>query len=269
MSRQFSRSDYSTLSMRTLLLASALILCACAAQVPSVVPEYGIKVVHMYPHDQSAFTEGLFYLNDSLYESTGLEGQSSLRKVNLETGEILQKIDLPAAYFGEGIVNWKNKILQLTWQTQIGFVYDLKTFEKKSEFHYAGEGWALTQDGRRLIMDDGTAQIRFWDPETLRELGRITVTDRGQPVRNLNELEWVEGQIFANIWGTSRIARINPDSGKVLGWIDLGELLKTDGTALDGDAVLNGIAYDLKTHRLFVTGKRWQHLYEIQVVSAR
>src|SRR3954453_946936 len=215
--------------MRTLSLTALLILCACGTQLPPNVPQYGYRVVHAYPDDPSAFREGLFYLNRELYESTGLEGQSSLRRVRLETGEVLQKYELPDSLFGEGIVNWKNQILQLTWQSEIGFVYDLKTFEKKREFHYPGEGWALTQDGRRLIMDDGTPQIRFWNPESLEETGRISVTDRGQPVTSLNELEWVEGEIYANIWGTSRIARIDPNTGRVTGWIDLSELEKSSG----------------------------------------
>lgn len=254
--------------MRTLSLTALLMLCACASQLPSDVPHYSYQIVHAYPHDRLAFTEGLFYLNGVLYESTGLEGKSSVRRVKLETGEILQKYDLPGSYFGEGIVNWKDQIVQLTWQTEVGFVYDLKTFEKKREFHYPGEGWALTQDGRRLIMDDGTAQIRFWNPESLGEEGRITVTDRGQPVVNLNELEWVEGEIYANIWGTTRIARINPETGKVVGWIDLSGLEQSSGASADSDSVLNGIAYDSKSRRLFVTGKRWPKLFEIRLVRA-
>lgn len=254
--------------MRALSLTVLLILCACASQLPSDIPRYAYRVVHAYPHDRLAFTEGLFYLNGTLYESTGLEGQSSLRRVRLESGEVLQKYDLPASYFGEGIVNWKNQILQLTWQTQVGFVYDLKTFEKKREFRYPGEGWALTQDGHRVIMDDGTAQIRFWNPESLGEIGRITVTDHGQPVTNLNELEWVDGEIYANIWGTSRIARINPESGKVVGWVDLSGLERLSGADANSDSVLNGIAYDAKSHRLFVTGKRWPKLFEIRLVRA-
>ncbi len=157
--------------MRTLSLTALLMLCACASQLPSDVPRYSFQIVHAYPHDRTAFTEGLFFLNGVLYESTGLEGQSSLRRVRLETGEILQKFDLPDSYFGEGIVNWKDQILQLTWQNHVGFVYDLKTFEKKSEFRYPGEGWALTQDGHRIIMDDGTAQIRFWDRGFARGIG--------------------------------------------------------------------------------------------------
>jgi glutaminyl-peptide cyclotransferase len=251
-----------------LSLTALLILCACGSQLPSNVPQYSYQIVHSYPHDRLAFTEGLFYLNGELYESTGLEGQSSLRRVRLETGEVLQKYDLPPAYFGEGIVNWKDTILQLTWQSEVGFVFDLKTFQKGREFHYPGEGWALTQDGHRLIMDDGTAQIRFWNPESLAEMGRITVTDRDQPVMNLNELEWVQGEIYANIWGTSRIARINPENGRVVGWIELSGLVKESGADPNSDSVLNGIAYDAKSHRLFVTGKRWPKLFEIRLVRA-
>jgi glutamine cyclotransferase len=252
--------------MRTLSLTALLILCACGSQLPSKVPQYGYQIVHAYPHDKSAFTEGLFYLNGELYESTGLEGQSSLRRVKLETGEVLQKYDLPYRYFGEGIVNWKDRILQLTWRSEVGFVFDRKTFQKEKEFHYPGEGWALTQDGRRLIMDDGSAQIRFWNPESLEEMGRITVMDRDQPVTNLNELEWVDGEIYANIWGTTRIARIDPDNGRVAGWIDLSGLEKESGADPNSDSVLNGIAYDAKSHRLFVTGKRWPKLFEIRLV---
>ena len=254
--------------MRALSLTALLILCACASQLPSDIPRFTYQIVHAYPHDSLAFTEGLFYLNGTLYESTGLEGQSSLRRVQLESGKVLQRYELPRSYFGEGIVNWKDQIVQLTWQTQIGFIYDLKTFERKREFHYPGEGWALTQDGHRLIMDDGTAQIRFWNPESLEEMGRITVTDHGQPVTSLNELEWVEGEIYANIWGTSRIARINPRSGKVVGWIDLSGLEESSGADANSDSVLNGIAYDAKAHRLFVTGKRWPKLFEIRLVRA-
>lgn len=256
--------------MRTFLVAAALVACACGpASQAGGVPEYGYEVVHTYPHDPTAFTEGLFYLNGFLYESTGLEGFSSVRKVKLETGEILQKHELPEAYFGEGIINWKDRLYQMTYKTELGFVYDLNTFAVQREFHYPGEGWAFTTDGKRIIMDDGTAQLRFWNPETLQETGRLTVTDQGQPVTNLNELEWVKGEIYANIWQTDRIARIDPASGKVVGWIDLTGLLSpADRVSGDnGTEVLNGIAYDAKGDRLFVTGKRWPKLFEIRLVK--
>src|SRR5579872_6671109 len=215
--------------MRILLAALVLAACACApstdANPAGVIPEYGYKVVHVYPHDRGAFTEGLFYLNGFLYEGTGLEGESDIRKVKLETGELLQKHVIPAEYFGEGIIAWKDKLVEMPYKAEKGWVYDLKTFEPRSEFHYPGEGWSLTTDGKRIIMDDGTPQLRFWDPETLQETGRMTVTADGQPVANLNELEWVKGEIWANIWQTDRIARIDPNTGKVVGWIDLTGIL--------------------------------------------
>jgi glutaminyl-peptide cyclotransferase len=201
-----------------------------------------------------------------LYEGTGLEEQSSIRKVKLETGEVLQKRDVPGQYFGEGIVVWKDRLLELTWKAQKGLIYDLATFEPKGEFPYPGEGWGLTTDGKRIIMSDGTADIRFWDPVTLKESGRITVTDEGRPVPELNELEWVKGEIFANIWQTDRIARIDPKSGHVTGWIELRGLL-TPQDYNDLTDVLNGIAYDSKGDRLFVTGKRWPKLFEIKLVK--
>jgi glutaminyl-peptide cyclotransferase len=224
-------------------------------------------VVHAYPHDSLAFTEGLFYEDGFLYESTGIEEQSSVRKVRLETGEVVQKHDVPGAYFGEGIIRWKDRLIQLTYQTQVGFVYDFPGLNELRRFQYPGEGWALTTDGRRIIMSDGTPQLRFWDPETLQETGRITVTDELRPVTYLNELEWVKGEIFANIWQTQRIARIDPASGKVTGWIDLTGLLPDSDRIPRLTGVLNGIAYDAKGDRLFVTGKRWPKLFEIRLVK--
>jgi len=252
--------------MRLLIVAAALAASACGpASEAETVPEYTFRVVHAYPHDPLAFTEGLFFWKGDLYESTGIEWQSSVRRVKLETGEVLQKIDLPGDYFGEGIINWKGKLIQLTYRTEVGFIYDFSTFRKLSEFHYQGEGWALTTDGKRIIMSDGTPQLRFLDPETLAEQGRLTVTDHGQPVTYLNELEWIKGEIYANIWQQDRIARINPSSGKVVGWIDLTGLLSgADRTPYA--EVLNGIAYDAPHDRLFVTGKRWPKLFEIKLI---
>jgi glutaminyl-peptide cyclotransferase len=253
--------------MRYLMVAAALAACACSSSSQaSGTPEYTYEIVHTYPHDPMAFTQGLFYLNGFLYEGTGLEEQSSIRKVKLETGEVLQKRDLAGSYFGEGIVNWKDRLLQLTWKAQRGFIYDLATFEPRGQFEYPGEGWGLTQDGKRIIMSDGSAELRFWDPETLKETGRVTVTDEGHPVTNLNELEWVKGEVYANIWQTDRIARIDPASGKVVGWIDCtGLLTPSDHTQFTD--VLNGIAYDAAGGRLFVTGKRWPKLFEIRLVK--
>ena len=253
--------------MRILILAGALVACACRPAPEAGIPEYGYEVVHAYPHDPAAFTEGLFYLDGFLYESTGLEGQSSIRKVRLETGEIVQKHDLPSQYFGEGIVNWKDRLIQLTYKTEVGFIYDLADFGARQQFHYSGEGWALTQDGKRILKSDGSPEIRFWDPETLREIGRITVTAEGQPVRNVNELEWVKGEVYANVWMTDRIARIDPTNGKVVGWIDLAGLLSAEDRVEGQTDTLNGIAYDAKGDRLFVTGKRWPKLFEIRLVK--
>jgi glutaminyl-peptide cyclotransferase len=252
--------------MRTLILAAALAACACGPDSQAgAIPEYTYEVVHTYHHDPDAFTQGLFYLDGVLYEGTGLESESSIRKVKLESGEVLQKRDVPEQYFGEGIVNWKDRLLEITYKAQIGFIYDLAGFTPKGQFQYSGEGWGLTQDGKRIIMSDGSAQIRFWDPETLKETGRITVTADGQPVTNLNELEWVKGEIYANVWQTERIARIDPVSGKVAGWIDLQGLLSPQDIIPQRTDVLNGIAYDAIGDRLFVTGKRWPKLFEIRL----
>jgi glutamine cyclotransferase len=239
--------------------------CGTASQADGV-PEYGYEIVHVYPHDPAAYTQGLFYWNGALYEGTGLNGRSSIRKVKLETGEVLEKRDVPEQYFGEGIVNWKDRLIQITWQSQTGFVYDLNSFEPRSQFSYPGEGWGLTQDGKRIIMSDGTSDLRFWDPETLRETGRISVSDRGRPVPELNELEWVKGEVYANVYQTDRIARIDPASGKVVGWIDLAGILSPSDRVRQVD-VLNGIAYDAGGDRLFVTGKLWPKLFEIRLVK--
>ena len=254
--------------MRILVVTIAIATYACAPVSQAGVPEYTFEVVHSYPHDRTAFTEGLFYLDGFLYESTGIEGASSVRKVRLETGEVVQRHDLPSAYFGEGIIPWKDRLIQLTYKTEVGFVYNLSTFETERRFEYPGEGWAMTQDGKNIFMSDGTAQIRIWDPETMQELRRITVTDQGQPVPNVNELEWVKGEIYANIWETDRIARIDPATGRVVGWIDLAGLLSPNERLAgpEGTDVLNGIAYDAKGNRLFVTGKRWPKLFEIRLV---
>ena len=249
------------------ILLAALSVCACGpGPEASPVREYGYHVVHAYPHDPGAFTEGLFYLDGFLYESTGLEGHSSVRKERLETGEVVERHDLPPEYFGEGIINWKNELIQLTYKSEVGFVYDLASFAVKRKFEYLGEGWALTTDGRRILMSDGTPQIRFWNPDTLAETGRLTVIDNGQPLKNVNELEWVKGDIYANVWMTDRIAIIDATSGVVKSWIDLTGLLDASDRASGEVDVLNGIAYDAKTDRLFVTGKRWPKLFEVKLV---
>jgi glutaminyl-peptide cyclotransferase len=235
----------------------------------AAIPVYGVEVVRTYPHDRSAFTEGLFYEGGWLYESTGEGARPAIRKVSLATGKVVQGRDIAPMFFGEGIVAWQGRLIELTWQNHIGFIYDLKTFQPLGSFNYPGEGWALTQDGRRIIMSDGSPQLRFLDPTTLKETGRLTVTADGVPLRNVNELEWVKGEIFANIWMTGRIARIDPVSGKVVGWIDVSKLMDPRQVGNDPDAVANGIAYDAAHDRLFVTGKLWPRLFEIRLVRRR
>ena len=223
------------------------------------------RIVHVYPHDRRAYTQGLIYLDGHLYESTGLIGRSSLRMVDLETGRVLQNAPLPEKYFAEGLTNWGSTLIQLTWQSHVAFVYDRFSFRPLRTFNYSGEGWGLTQDGKNLILSDGSANLRFFDPATFHETRRIVVKDHGVPVTQLNELEYVRGQIYANVWHTDRIARISPSTGQVLGWIDLTGLLPS-GQVSDPEAVLNGIAYDAARNRLFVTGKLWPSLFEIKVL---
>jgi glutaminyl-peptide cyclotransferase len=242
-----------------------MLCCLASLAHGASAPIYGYRVVHAFPHDPAAFTQGLFYLDGYLYEGTGLYGSSTLRKVKLETGEVIERHDLPAQYFGEGIVNWGPLIVELTWQNGVGLVYRRDGFALEKSFPYAGEGWGATQDGQHLIVSDGSSALRYWDPVTYREIRRLAVTDGGSPVEKLNELEYVRGEIYANIWQTERIARISPATGHVTGWIDLDGLL----TAADRTArvdVLNGIAYDAQRDRLFVTGKLWPKLFEIKVV---
>jgi glutaminyl-peptide cyclotransferase len=250
----------------SLWLALALAHAAWAAGGP--LPVQGAEVRATYPHDPRAYTEGLFYLNGDLYESTGMEGQSTIRHVRLKDGAVLQSVAIAPQMFGEGIVNWGDEIVSLTWRDQVGFRWDLKSLAMRSSFSYPGEGWALTQDGKNLIMSDGTPVLRVLEPRTLKVVRRIKVTAEGRPVMNLNELEWVKGEVLANIWQTNRIARIDPRTGRVKAWIDLSSLPETQRRT-DPDAVLNGIAYDREHDRLFVTGKDWPHLYEIRLLPAK
>ena len=252
-------------------LSAALVLLAAlsvGAPAAAAVPVLRYEVVHTYPHDRKAFTEGLFYLNGFLYESTGPYPRSQIRKEELATAKVVQSRDLsPANLFGEGIVNWKGRLIQLTWQTQIGFVYDLATFKPVRQFSYPGEGWALTRNDHELIMSDGTPVIRFLDPASLKETHSVTVALEGRPVQRLNELEWVKGEILANVWMTNYIVRINPTTGAVDALIDLTGLLPAKDQSGETDDVLNGIAYDAKSDRLFVTGKRWPKLFEIRLIK--
>jgi glutamine cyclotransferase len=235
--------------------------------VNHTVPTESYRVVHTYPHDTSAFTQGLVFINGMLYEGTGLNGRSSIRMVDLATGRVLQQHDLPEKYFGEGLTDWKNNLIELTWHSHVGFVYDRFSFRLLRTFTFSEEGWGLTHDSRHLILSDGTSVLHLLDPSTFQQVGQITVTDDGKPVLNLNELEYIHGEIYANVWQTDRIARISPKTGRVLAWADLtGLRLAVDNQ--DGNAVLNGIAYDSQHDRLFVTGKLWPKLFEIQLVSS-
>jgi glutaminyl-peptide cyclotransferase len=231
-------------------------------------PQQGYRVVKSYPHDRNAFTQGLEFRDGFLYEGTGLVGRSSLRKVKLDTGQVVQQFDVPQPFFGEGITVLNQRIVQLTWQSQTGFIYDKSSFRLVGSFNYSGEGWGLTNDGKQIYMSDGTSQLRVWDPATLKEVRRITVRDGGRDVPALNELEFVHGEILANVWLTDRIARISPADGKVRGWVDLTGIV-SNADRSGPQAVLNGIAYDAAGDRLFVTGKLWPRIFEIQLLPKK
>jgi glutaminyl-peptide cyclotransferase len=228
------------------------------------VPTHDYEVVRVYPHNTDAFTQGLEYRDGKLFESTGGEGESSLRLVALENGKVLDKVDVPMPYFAEGLTLLKGKIYQLTWQNQVGFIYDANTLSKIGQFNYQGEGWGLTNDGQSLILSDGTNQIRFLDSGTFKVTKTIAVREGNRPIDNLNELEYLNGEIYSNIWHQDVIAIINPQTGGVNGWIDLKGLLQ-QGEVSDPEAVLNGIAYDAASQRVFVTGKLWPKLFEIRI----
>ncbi len=231
----------------------------------TAVPLFSYRIINQYPHDPTAFTQGLVYLADEFYESTGLYGQSSLRRIRPDTGEVLQMLAMPEQFFGEGVVIWQDRIIQITWKEHTAFVYDRETFEIIGEHAYDTEGWGITHDGRQLIMSDGSSTLFFRDPETFAETGRVQVWDGDTAVTQLNELEYVNGEVWANIWHTDSIARIDPKTGQVVGWVDLTGLL--DGLEITQAVdVLNGIAYDAAGNRLFVTGKLWPALFEIEVV---
>ncbi|MEW5909896.1 MAG: glutaminyl-peptide cyclotransferase [Thermodesulfobacteriota bacterium] len=225
---------------------------------------YGYRIIQTYPHDPKAFTQGLIYRDGFLFESTGINGKSTLRKVRLTTGEVVLQHHLPKKYFGEGLTEFEDRLIQLTWKSNLAFVYDRISFKLVKAFSFEGEGWGLTQDGNRLIMSDGSAELRILDPKTFKELHRISVLHGKTPISDLNELEFVKGEIFANRWQTDQILRIDSNSGKINGWIDLKGLLPKKGQ--DASAgVLNGIAYDEVSDRLFVTGKFWPKVFEISL----
>ena len=249
-----------------LLCLAALLACFGVPQPALAADTY--KIIHTYPHDLQAFTQGLIFVDGRLYESTGLNGRSTLRLDDLDTGQTLQQKNVPAAFFAEGLTDWSNTLVQLTWQAHTGFVYDRSTFQLLRTFHYDGEGWGLTHDSRQLILSDGTSSLRFLDPATFAVARTIKVLDHGKPIYQLNELEYVRGEIYANVWMTDRIARISPQTGAVLGWLDLAGIMPVTERS-SPDAVLNGIAYDAAHDRLFVTGKLWPRLFEIQVKRSR
>ena len=247
---------------RTGLASAALILLLWVAPA---LADTKWTLVRSYPHDPDAFTQGLTFHDGQLYESTGQVGASSIRIVRLKDGAVLKRAEVPPPYFGEGLALWKDRLVSLSWRHQRGFIWDRDTLEKVGEWRYPGEGWGLASDGDRLILTDGSPRLRFLDPDTLRETGSVTVTWEGKPVPLLNEIEMVDGELLANVWMTPRIARIDPATGRVIDWIDMSKLVARSGRHDDMDDVLNGIAWDAKDRRLFVTGKRWPKLFEIRL----
>jgi glutamine cyclotransferase len=253
----------------TILMIALLIICIALYYIlqkesDDTVPHYTYTIINTFPHDNAAFTQGLVFYNDFLYESTGLYGRSSLRKIELETGKVIKNLSLSQRIFAEGITIYNEKVIQITWRNHKGFVYDSESFDLIGEFTYPMEGWGITYDGEKLIISDGSSTLYFLDPETFKETDTVEVHDNGVPVSRLNELEYIEGEIYANVWQTDRIARISAESGRVVGWIDLEGLL-TPNEQAEAD-VLNGIAYDAINHRLFITGKFWPTLFEIDLI---
>ena len=251
---------------------AAQILCitlAFAAILPApafAAPVSSYKIVARFPHSTASYTEGFFYRDGLFYEGTGLEGHSAVLVIEPETGKVLQKRELPPQFFGEGIVDWGANLYEWTWESHICFVYDRFSLRPVGQFTYSGEGWGMTRSAKEIITSDGTATLRFRDPKTFKETHHIVVRDDGKPVEQLNELEYVKGEIYANIWHSDRIVRISPKDGHVIGWIDLAGLLPGD-QRVNSESVLNGIAYDAQHDRLFVTGKQWPTVFEIKVVK--
>lgn len=250
-----------------MVAAGFILACApvtSAQRKPAPVQTY--KVIATYPHDTTSFTQGLVFASDGqMYESTGLQGESTLRRVDIATGKTLQRVDVPSQYFAEGLALVGDELLQLTWQHKIGFVYDRTTFKQKRTFSYPTEGWGIAYDGTsQLVMSDGSDTLTFLDPKTFAPGKKLRVLDAGKPVSNLNELEWIEGEIWANVWMTDRIARISPKTGEVNAWLDLSSLYPASQRIPPAD-VMNGIAYDRATRRIFITGKKWPRLYQIAV----
>jgi glutamine cyclotransferase len=254
------------------ILAGAVVAtaaCVAALLIPpgpaGAATVWGVEVVREYPHDAGSFCQGLVFDRGQLYEGTGQYGASSLRRVELETGRVLQQVSLGPQFFGEGIAIWDDTLIQLTWRERRAFVFDRETLAHRHTWQYTGEGWGLTHDGKHLILSDGSSVLRFLDPGSFKEVRRLGVRDGRRPVRELNELEYVQGEIWANLWHTDRIARISPVDGRVVAWVDLSSLWPASQRP-SREHVLNGIAADPATGRLFVTGKNWPRLYEIRLV---
>lgn len=264
----FPRERQSVCASVILLLSASFINCDRAKPAGPSSSEKATgrhyEVVNTYPHSPDAYTQGLLVFNDNLLESTGREGRSSLRRVELKTGKVLQQVDIPRPYFAEGLALLNGKLYQLTWHHGVGFIYDASTFDKLGDFSYSGEGWGLTSDGQHLILSDGTNRLRFFEPEGFKLSRSVSVLDGGRPVTDINELEYVNGEIYANIWHEERVARIEPSTGRVLGWIDLSGLRRLSGVR-DEEGVLNGIAHDGASGKLYVTGKLWPKLFEIRI----
>src|SRR5271168_1188486 len=250
-------------------LGASLALAACFLRIASAgaaAPILGYKVVAEFPHSTESYTEGFLYLDGLFYEGTGIAGRSALLAIQPETGKPVQKRELAPQYFGEGIVDWGANIYQWTWKSQICFVYDRMTLRPIKQFTYTGEGWGMTRNATELITSDGTATLRFRNPETFKETRHIVVKDGARTIDQLNELEYIKGEIYADVWHSDRIARISPRDGHVIGWVDLTGLLPSDQKVND-ESVLNGIAYDAKQDRLFVTGKQWPTIFEIKIIG--
>jgi glutaminyl-peptide cyclotransferase len=259
--------EVSTVVRRLCCFAYPLLLAALACGGRAfAAPVLGYQVVAKYPHSTESYTEGFFYRDGLFYESTGLNGHSALLTIDPPTGKVLQRVELPPQYFGEGIVDWGANIYQWTWQSHTGFIYDRFSFRPVGQFTYTGEGWGMTRTAKEIITSDGTATLRFRDPANFKETRHIVVKDGAKPIQQLNELEYIKGEIYANVWHSNRIARISPQDGHVIAWIDLSNLLPDD-QMVNGESVLNGIAYDPQHDRLYVTGKQWPAVFEIKVVS--
>lgn len=252
--------------LRRVALVLALVSCLGQIGWTASAPVSGYRVVAKFPHSEESYTEGFFYLDGLFYEGTGLKGRSAVMAIDPATGNVLQRAELPAQYFGEGIVDWGSNLYEWTWESHVCFVYDRFSLRIVKQFGYTGEGWGMTRTAREIITSDGTSTLRFRDPATFKETRHVVVKDGAEAIDQLNELEYIKGEIYANVWHSDRIARISPRDGHVIGWIDLSGILPED-EKINGESVLNGIAYDAQHDRIFVTGKQWPAVFEIKVVS--